>query len=291
MGSSDFSSSPAKLLLFGEYVILAGSEALAIPLSGFQTSWRPGPDFDAQYDLPQFASFLENLNLPFEFDHEGLRQALHAGWFMDSNIPQGYGLGSSGAVVATLLKQFAAGIDTTDIAALQKTLAMIESYFHGTSSGLDPLVCFLEQPIWVRGKEKIEIPKSPSKALLKKFFLLDSGKPRRTAPLVSKFNQNLKDPGFKKIIEEDLVSAQNLAILSFFKEDFESLHHDIGEISAIQRAYFKDMILPEHLDLWDKGLETGDFYLKLCGAGGGGFVLGFTNGEKPKVPENLIDLI
>jgi mevalonate kinase len=28
--------------------------------------------------------------------------------------------------------------------------------------------------------------------------------------------------------------------------------------------------------LWKKGLDTGDYYLKLCGAGGGGFILGFT---------------
>jgi mevalonate kinase len=27
--------------------------------------------------------------------------------------------------------------------------------------------------------------------------------------------------------------------------------------------------------LWETGLETGDFCLKICGAGGGGFLLGF----------------
>ncbi len=29
-------------------------------------------------------------------------------------------------------------------------------------------------------------------------------------------------------------------------------------------------------DLWRKGIETNDYYLKLCGSGGGGFILGFT---------------
>ncbi len=28
--------------------------------------------------------------------------------------------------------------------------------------------------------------------------------------------------------------------------------------------------------LWKKGIETNDYYLKLCGSGGGGYILGFT---------------
>ena len=28
--------------------------------------------------------------------------------------------------------------------------------------------------------------------------------------------------------------------------------------------------------LWKKGLETNAYYLKLCGSGGGGYMLGFT---------------
>jgi mevalonate kinase len=28
--------------------------------------------------------------------------------------------------------------------------------------------------------------------------------------------------------------------------------------------------------LWKEGLETEDYFLKLCGSGGGGFVMGFT---------------
>jgi mevalonate kinase len=35
------------------------------------------------------------------------------------------------------------------------------------------------------------------------------------------------------------------------------------------------MIPEDYRPLWQKGLETGDFSLKLCGSGGGGFILGF----------------
>ena len=36
------------------------------------------------------------------------------------------------------------------------------------------------------------------------------------------------------------------------------------------------MIPSEFHDLWRKGIETNTYYLKLCGSGGGGFMLGFT---------------
>ena len=36
------------------------------------------------------------------------------------------------------------------------------------------------------------------------------------------------------------------------------------------------MIPSEFHELWKKGIETNTYYLKLCGSGGGGFMLGFT---------------
>ena len=36
-------------------------------------------------------------------------------------------------------------------------------------------------------------------------------------------------------------------------------------------------------DLWKKGIDTNAYYLKLCGSGGGGYILGFTEDfEKAK---------
>jgi len=46
---------------------------------------------------------------------------------------------------------------------------------------------------------------------------------------------------------------------------------------------FKPMIPEQFHALWSKGLETNEYYLKLCGSGGGGYILGFTEDfEKAK---------
>ena len=40
------------------------------------------------------------------------------------------------------------------------------------------------------------------------------------------------------------------------------------------------MIPNQFQSVWKKGIDSGDYYLKLCGSGGGGFILGFTRDYK-----------
>ena len=40
------------------------------------------------------------------------------------------------------------------------------------------------------------------------------------------------------------------------------------------------MIPSSFHQLWRKGIETNNYYFKLCGSGGGGFILGFTEDYK-----------
>ena len=43
------------------------------------------------------------------------------------------------------------------------------------------------------------------------------------------------------------------------------------------------MIPSQFHKLWKKGIDTNAYYLKLCGSGGGGYILGFTQDyEKAK---------
>lgn len=282
--------SPAKLLLFGEYAVLSGSEALAIPLSNFETRWTPGDESSSQYDLAEFARYLKTVDLPFRFDHASFEAQLHAGWYLSSNIPQGYGLGSSGAVVATLLKQFAEGIDTSDPKSLQNQLAQIESYFHGTSSGLDPLVCFLEKPVYLKKGGEIEILNQVDKSMLDNFYLLDSRQSRQTAPLVNLYKKKLKEPGFKTIIENRMVPEQDRAISAILHGQKDALEKSLANISNLQLEYFSEMILPSFVPAWTKGLGSGKFFMKLCGAGGGGFFLVYSGFPPDEISLPLIPL-
>jgi len=47
---------------------------------------------------------------------------------------------------------------------------------------------------------------------------------------------------------------------------------------------FKPMIPKSFHNIWRKGIDSNQYYLKLCGSGGGGYILGFTdNFEETKL--------
>ena len=56
----------------------------------------------------------------------------------------------------------------------------------------------------------------------------------------------------------------------------DNLYHVFGQLSDFQYRHFTPMIPNLFRDLWERGLSNKNFYLKLCGAGGGGFLLGIT---------------
>jgi mevalonate kinase len=106
----------------------------------------------------------------------------------------------------------------------------------------------------------------------------------------------MKDPEFKRGCAEVLSREVNFAVDAILGNDRSNLFHHLWLISKFQWEYFPEMIPTQMRGLWSKGLESGDYILKLCGAGGGGFILGFSdkmsNTEKTEIfdPHELRDL-
>ena len=62
-----------------------------------------------------------------------------------------------------------------------------------------------------------------------------------------------------------------------------SLFKNIKSLSTLVLQNFQPMIPDSFHDIWLQGIESNEYYLKLCGSGGGGFMLGFTRDfEKAK---------
>jgi mevalonate kinase len=211
--------------------------------------------------------------------------------YFDSSIPQGFGVGSSGALVAAIYDRYAENkveidnITKESISTLKKTFAQMESYFHGTSSGVDPLICYINLPLLIRSKEDIEPVKVISKSNGKgAIFLIDTGTQRKTEPLVKYYMEKLEEGTFREFVDKQLKPFTNNCIQAFLQGDHETLFGYLTQLSAFQFKHFKPMIPAIFNRLWKKGLDSGEYYLKLCGAGGGGFILGFTqNFEKTKI--------
>ena len=154
----------------------------------------------------------------------------------------------------------------------------MESFFHGKSSGLDPLNSYLSLPILINSKDDIEPAGIPSQTIDGKgaVFLLDSGMVGETAPMVNLFMENMKQEGFRKMLKTQFVKHTDACVDDFLKGDVKSLLSNVKQLSKTVLGNFKPMIPASFHDLWKQGIESNDFYLKLCGSGGGGYILGFT---------------
>ena len=285
----------AKILLFGEYGIIKDSKGLAIPFNAFKGALRFKEDTSSEIasssnsHLKSYAAYLKNQvaeqRLDVSFDFERLDADLEKGMYFDSSIPMGYGVGSSGAIVAAIYDRYAdekvsvLGSLTRDkLLTLKGQFAIMESHFHGTSSGLDPLNSYLSLPILIHAKDHIESTPIPSQNQAGKgaVFLLDSGITGETAPMVQLFMENLKNKQFEEVMREQFVQYTDACIDHFLNGNIRSLFSDLRKLSGVVFDHFKPMIPMNFHDIWKKGLETDTYYLKLCGSGGGGYFLGFT---------------
>ncbi|MFT4758284.1 MAG: mevalonate kinase [Paraglaciecola sp.] len=280
---------PSKLLLFGEHTILKGSQALAMPLPNFYGQWAYSTDFSKQMDLGKFADYLE-IEFSDYFNIIEFKALLSKGLYFKSNIPTGYGVGSSGALVAAVFDVFCKKKSVVLKKDLKPFFGKMESFFHGSSSGIDPLICYLEENILLEGTSKMESVVLPDFSKMGDWtiFLLDTGMRRETGPFVHLFLEKCKNPAYLSQIETKLNPLIGTGIDDFLKGDFLSLFEQFHLIGACQKEWFSEMIPTVFQAIWDEGL-AGDLYkLKLCGAGGGGFILGMT-GDFEKTAEVLGD--
>lgn len=283
----------SKILLFGEYGIIRDSKGLSIPYNFYNGALKTSGDLNAiqarsNKHLKGFADYLSNLNTDFlqktKFDLSAFKADIANGLYFDSSIPQGYGIGSSGALVAAVYDQYARkkitileNLTREKLVSLKKIFSQMESFFHGKSSGLDPLNSYLSLPLLINSQENIEMAGLPSQNESGKgaVFLLDSGTVGETAPLVNIFMENLKNEGFRKMLKEKFIKHTDACIEDFLQGDIKSLLGNVKKLSNIVLDNFKPMIPKAFVKLWQKGIESNDYYLKLCGSGGGGYILGF----------------
>lgn len=291
----------SKILLFGEYGIIQDSKGLSIPYNFYKGALKSdeNPTEDAKksnQSLVKFVAYLKQLQTEqpnlVTFNIELLQNDVNDGMYFDSSIPQGYGVGSSGALVAAIYDKYAANKITVlenltreKLLQLKSIFSNMESFFHGKSSGLDPLNSYLSLPILINSKDNIEAAGIPSQSATGKgaVFLLDSGIVGETAPMVNIFMENLKDQGFRKMLKSQFIKYTDSCVENFLQGDMKSLFKNTKELSKVVLSNFKPMIPEQFHQIWQNGIETNDYYLKLCGSGGGGYILGFTQDfEKAK---------
>jgi len=254
---------PSKLLLFGEHTVLLGSSSLAIPLHTMSMSWRlkkgdqhPTWLIDYMNDLRARCRHI--------LDIERLDEWLST-QTISTTIPVGYGLGSSGALTAALYDVGAIKPQKA-LETLIRDLGQMEAYYHGESSGMDPLISYTEQGIFNHHGSLVplrleDVKISPS------LQLLDSKRSRKGRDMIAMFLDYQKTN--PKPISH-LKDLNDRAIDQLLVDD-EGFLDTIAELSKLQLGSLSFLIPTDIQRVWSAGMATGKYYMKICGAGGGGF--------------------
>ena len=289
----------SKILLFGEYGIIHDSMGLSIPYNDYNGKllFSTEPDEtskDSNQKLEKFLLHLEALEakgqLPCALDLGKFRSDLDKGMHFDSSIPQGFGVGSSGAIVAAIYDNYSldkiasdANMSNEKFIALKKIFGTLESYYHGKSSGLDPLICYLNLPVLIKSKSEVGTVGLPDTSTGKgAIFLMNTGTTGKTQPLVQHFMERCKRR-IPKNAEGTVLKYNDACIDAFLNKKSKPLLVNMKGLSKILLEHFKPMIPQVYHKLWQEGIDSNAYYLKLCGSGGGGFILGFTEDlEKAK---------
>jgi len=288
----------SKILLFGEYGIIEDSKGLSIPYNFFNGALKISESSDEEAKksnliLSQFSTHLKTLDI--DLDLNSFDKHIKKGMYFDSSIPKGYGVGSSGALVAAVYEKYAnnkitvlENLTREKLLVLKEIFSMMESFFHGKSSGLDPLNSYLSIPILIKSKNDINVTGIPSQKSNGSgaVFLLDSGQTGSTAPMVNIFMEKMKKEGFRNMLNSQFIKHTNICVDSFLNGDLNNLFKSTKKLSQVVFENFKPMIPKEFHNLWKKGIDNGSYFLKLCGSGGGGYILGFA----PDIEEAKKDL-
>ena len=274
----------SKILLFGEYSLMKGSMALSIPFEKYNgqllfddTEKKSKSNHYSVAYLIDYLNFLTKAGFENQLKLDDFKHDIERGLIFETNIPISYGLGSSGAIVASIYNAYSIE-PTSKLNELKDIFSKMESYYHGKSSGLDPLVSFLNKPILIGKNQEIKTVNLPTKSSFEKggLFLVDTKTIGETQPLVNWFLNKYENIEYQKRIQNQLIPLNKSSIYNMLSGDFNSLLSNVKSISKFTIENFVPMIPDSVKHIWNIGLRTNDYYLKLCGSGGGGMMLGFT---------------
>ncbi|WP_212113107.1 mevalonate kinase [Candidatus Shikimatogenerans silvanidophilus] len=241
--------------------------------------------------LKKYFKFILNKK---NFKIKKIKNDIKKGIYFNSNIPEGYGIGSSGALVASIYNRYYCNkkiinkdnFNKNNILELKKILSDMESFFHKKSSGLDPLVSFLDFPLlWNNKKKKIYKINLISEISC---FIINSGKKILTSKMVNFFLNKIKNNKyFRNIFKNNFLEYTNNCIENYSKHKINDFFKNIKLLSLCTLQNFKNFIPNNIKDIWKEGILKNEFYIKLCGSGGGGYFILFTKKKYSFIKKKL----
>ena len=275
----DNTSFNSKILLFGEYGIMHNSNALSIPYKKFN-------GFLSISDSLTVDQKISNKNIEYLYDYiiqdkylsniinsNNLKEEINSGLYFDSNIPIGSGLGSSGALVSSIISRYSkVDLKSFSNSEIKKIMSLVESKFHGNSSGFDPAVSYFNKPMLYSNQKIKLIERIAFKDF--KVYIIDSQIDSSTKKMIKVFEDKISNSEFRLFFKSKFINNTNQCIDHLINTS-KLFRDSVKELSNDTLHNFQEMIPEKLKNKWKEGIKNDSYYMKLCGSGGGGFFLAY----------------
>ena len=276
MDSISFNS---KILLFGEYGIMHDSNALSIPYKKFNGSLSKSDHLSEDQKISNrnieslYEYIIQEDYLNDIINSDNLKEEIDSGLYFDSNIPIGSGLGSSGALVSSIISRYSkVDLKSFSNSEIKKIMSLVESKFHGNSSGFDPAVSYFNKPMLYSNQKIKLIERIAFKEF--KVYIIDSQIDSSTKKMIKVFENKISKSEFRLFFNSKFINNTNQCINHLINTS-KLFRDSVKELSNDTLHNFQEMIPEKLKNKWKEGIKNDSYYMKLCGSGGGGFFLAY----------------
>ena len=276
MDSISFNS---KILLFGEYGIMHDSNALSIPYKKFNGSLSKSDHLSEDQKISNrnieslYEYIIQEDYLNDIINSDNLKEEIDSGLYFDSNIPIGSGLGSSGALVSSIISRYSkVDLKSFSNSEIKKIMSLVESKFHGNSSGFDPAVSYFNKPMLYSNQKIKLIERIAFKDF--KVYIIDSQIDSSTKKMIKVFEDKISNSEFRLFFNSKFINNTNQCIDHLINTS-KLFRDSVKELSNDTLHNFQEMIPEKLKNKWKEGIKNDSYYMKLCGSGGGGFFLAY----------------
>ena len=276
MDSISFNS---KILLFGEYGIMHDSNALSIPYKKFNGSLSKSDHLSEDQKISNrnieslYEYIIQEDYLNDIINSDNLKEEIDSGLYFDSNIPIGSGLGSSGALVSSIISRYSkVDLKLFSNSEIKKIMSLVESKFHGNSSGFDPAVSYFNKPMLYSNQKIKLIERIAFKDF--KVYIIDSQIDSSTKKMIKVFENKISKSEFRLFFNSKFINNTNQCINHLINTS-KLFRDSVKELSNDTLHNFQEMIPEKLKNKWKEGIKNDSYYMKLCGSGGGGFFLAY----------------
>ena len=216
---------------------------------------------------------MTDLDIEDKIDFNLFKNDIYRGLHFVSSIPIASGLGSSGALIASVFDSYQKKDNVNlNIEEIKNLLSIIESKFHGKSSGLDPSVSLFKSPIFYSNKQIKLIDKIHYKNFT--IYIMDTKIKSSTKKMIEVFQNKMNESEFRYFFDNKYIINTNECI-EYLLNASDLFKDSLKQLSENTLNNFKEMIPNQLINIWQNRLKSDSYYMKLCGSGGGGFFLLF----------------